>query len=60
MHFLLHIILSALDNIQKLGIVLILFSGIKYIANNLGFSSILIFGGGGLGNLMPPNLSVNI
>ena len=46
MHFLLHIILSALDNIQKLGIVLILLDRIPYIANNLGFSSILIFGGG--------------
>ena len=42
MHFLLHIILSALDNIQKTCIVLILFSGIAYTANNLGFSSNLI------------------
>ena len=46
MHFLLHIILSALDNIQKLGIVLILYSRIAHIANNLGLSSLLIFGGG--------------
>ena len=46
-HFLLHIILSALDNIQKLGIVLILLSRIAYIANYLGFSSILIFVGVG-------------
>ena len=46
MHFLLHIISSAFDNIQKLGIVLILLYRIPYIANNLGFSSILIFGGG--------------
>ena len=44
-HFLLHIILSAFDNIHKLGIVLILFSGIAYTANK--FSSILIFGGWG-------------
>ena len=43
--FVLHIILSALDNIRKTCIVLILFSGMAYIANNLGFSSILIFGG---------------
>ena len=46
MHFLLHIFLSALDNVQKLGKVLILLYRIPYIANNLGFSSILIFGGG--------------
>ena len=46
MHFLLPIILSSLDNIQKLCIVLILLYRIPYIANNLGFSSILIFGGG--------------
>ena len=31
-----------------------------YIANNLGFSLILIFIGGGGGNSMPPKLSVNI
>ena len=42
----------------KTCIVLILFSGIAYIANNLGFSSILIFWG--WGNSLPPNLSVNI
>ena len=58
MHFLLHIILSALDNIQKLDVVLILFSEIAYIANNLGFSSILIIGG--RGNSMAPNLSMII
>ena len=46
MHFRLHIILYALDNIQKLGVVLILYSRIAYIANRLRFSSILIFGGG--------------
>ena len=46
MHFQLHIILFALDNIQNLGIVLILYSRIAYILNSLGFSSILIFGGG--------------
>ena len=31
-----------------------------YIANDVGFCSILIFIGGGGGNSMPPNLSVNI
>ena len=38
MHFLLLIILSTLDNGQKLGIALICISNIAYIANKLGFS----------------------
>ena len=56
MHFLLDIILSALDKIQKLGIVLILLYRIPYFAKILGFSSIYIFGG--RGNLMAHYLSV--
>ena len=56
-----HIILPALDNIQKTCIALIFISrDCIYIANNLGFSLILIYIGGGGGNSMPPNLSVNI
>ena len=46
LYFLLQIIFSALDNIHKLGIVLILYSRIAHIANNLGFSSIYMWGAG--------------
>ena len=38
--------------------VLNLFSGIAYTANNLGFSSILIFGGGGGGGVIECSLFV--
>ena len=57
MQFQLHIILSALENEQNLVKILFFIPRITYVANNLGFSSILIFWG--WGNLVPPNMSVN-
>ena len=46
LHFQLQIIFSALDNIHKLGIVLILYTRIAHIANTLGSSSIYMWGAG--------------